>query len=65
MAYWGIAMDFLGNTLAATPSRADAQAAWDALEKALTIGAKTHCEGDCGSTPGCPVPRSSGQTQLP
>ena len=47
MAYWGVAMDFLGNTLAATPSRADAQAAWDALEKALTIGAKTHCEGDC------------------
>jgi len=46
MAYWGIAMDFLGNTLAATPSRADAQAAWDALEKARTIGAKTHRERD-------------------
>ena len=25
MAYWGIAIDLLGNTLAATPTRADAQ----------------------------------------
>src|ERR1700722_20212751 len=33
MAYWGIAMDFLGNTLATTPTRAEAQAAWGALEK--------------------------------
>src|SRR5882672_11544892 len=33
MAYWGVAMDFLGNSLAATPTRADSQAAWDALEK--------------------------------
>src|SRR3954451_8351256 len=46
MAYWGVAMDFLGNTLAATPTRADAQAAWDALEKARAIGAKTQRERD-------------------
>ena len=31
MAHWGVAMDFLGNTLATTPTRADAQAAWSAL----------------------------------
>ena len=46
MAYWGVAMDFLGNTLAATPSRADAQAAWDALEKARAAGPKTQRERD-------------------
>src|SRR3954447_370786 len=46
MAYWGIAMDLLGNTLATTPSRAEAQAAWDALEKARAIGAKTPRERD-------------------
>src|SRR6266404_6532732 len=46
MAYWGVAMDFLGNTLAATPTRADSQAAWDALEKARAVGAKTQRERD-------------------
>jgi hypothetical protein len=46
MAYWGVAMDFLGNSLAATPTRADAQAAWDALEKARATGAKTQRERD-------------------
>ena len=46
MAYWGVAMDFLGNTLATTPTRADAQAAWDALEKARATGAKTQRERD-------------------
>src|SRR6267142_2327361 len=46
MAYWGVAMDRLGNTLAATPSRADAQAAWDALEKARAAGPKTQRERD-------------------
>ncbi|MBR1156906.1 hypothetical protein [Bradyrhizobium sp. JYMT SZCCT0428] len=46
MAHWGVAMDFLGNTLAATPSRADAQAAWDALEKARAAGPKTQRERD-------------------
>jgi tetratricopeptide (TPR) repeat protein len=46
MAHWGVAMDFLGNTLATTPTRADAQAAWDALEKARATGAKTQRERD-------------------
>jgi tetratricopeptide (TPR) repeat protein len=46
MAHWGVAMDFLGNTLATTPTRADAQAAWDALEKARVTGAKTQRERD-------------------
>jgi tetratricopeptide (TPR) repeat protein len=46
MAYWGVAMDLLGNTLAATPTRAEAQAAWDALEKARVPGAKTPRERD-------------------
>src|ERR1700693_3323327 len=34
MAYWGIAVDLLGNTLASPPPVKDAQAAWEALEKA-------------------------------
>jgi tetratricopeptide (TPR) repeat protein len=46
IAYWGVAMDYLGNTLATVPTRAEAQAAWDALEKARTIGAKTQRERD-------------------
>src|SRR5437667_1814189 len=46
MAHWGVAMDYLGNTLATTPTRAEAQAAWDALEKARAIGAKTQRERD-------------------
>src|SRR5207253_3996414 len=46
MAYWGVAMDYLGNTLATTPTRAEAQAAWEALEKARAIGAKTQRERD-------------------
>ena len=46
MAYWGVAMDYLGNTLATTPTRADAQAAWDALEKARAAGPKTQRERD-------------------
>jgi tetratricopeptide (TPR) repeat protein len=44
MAYWGVALDYLGNTLATTPTRADADAAWAALEKARAIGAKTERE---------------------
>src|SRR3979411_2961650 len=44
MAYWGVAMDLLGNTLATTPTRADSQAAWDALEKARAVGTKTQRE---------------------
>jgi tetratricopeptide (TPR) repeat protein len=46
MAYWGVAMDYLGNTLATTPTRAEAQAASEALEKARAIGAKTQRERD-------------------
>jgi tetratricopeptide (TPR) repeat protein len=46
MAYWGVAMDYLGNTLAVVPTRAEAQAAWDALEKAQAAGAKTQRERD-------------------
>src|SRR6478735_10487397 len=46
MAYWGVAMDILGNTLATTPTRAEAQAAWDALEKARAVGTKTPRERD-------------------
>ncbi|CCE05363.1 TPR repeat precursor [Bradyrhizobium sp. STM 3843] len=46
MAYWGVAMDLLGNTLATTPTRAEAQAAWEALEKARTAGPKTQRERD-------------------
>jgi tetratricopeptide (TPR) repeat protein len=46
MAYWGIALDYLGNTLATTPTRADAEAASAALEKARALGAKTERERD-------------------
>jgi hypothetical protein len=46
MAYWGVAMDYLGNTLATTPSRAEAQAAWEALEKARAAGPKDDVERD-------------------
>jgi tetratricopeptide (TPR) repeat protein len=46
IAYWGVAMDYLGNTLVGPPPRADAQAAWEALEKARAIGAKTQRERD-------------------
>src|SRR5678815_3206522 len=37
MAYWGYAVNLLGNSLASPPSPKDAQAAWDALEKALSL----------------------------
>src|SRR5215475_3723284 len=46
MAYWGIALDLLNNSLAVVPPRADAEAAWSALEKAREIGAKTERERD-------------------
>ena len=46
MAHWGIAMDYLGNTLVGPPPRADADAAWASLEKARAIGAKTPRERD-------------------
>ena len=46
MAYWGIALDLLGNTLSSPPSVKDAQAASEALERARAIGAKTPRERD-------------------
>jgi tetratricopeptide (TPR) repeat protein len=46
IAQWGVAMDYLGNTLVGPPARADAEAAWAALEKARAIGAKTQRERD-------------------
>ncbi len=46
MGYWGIALDLLNNSLAVVPPRADAEAAWAALEKAREIGAKTQRERD-------------------
>ena len=44
MAYWGIAVDLLGNTLSGPPSQKDAQAAWEILEKARGAGAPTERE---------------------
>ena len=46
MAYWGIALDILGNTLVGPPTRENADAAWAELEKARAIGAKTQRERD-------------------
>ncbi len=46
IAYWGLAVNYLGNSLAAAPSAKDAAAAAEALEKARTIGAKTQRERD-------------------
>jgi tetratricopeptide (TPR) repeat protein len=46
MAYWGIALDLLGNTLAAPPPVADARAAWEALEKARVLEVTTQRERD-------------------
>jgi tetratricopeptide (TPR) repeat protein len=44
IAYWGIALDYLGNSLATTPTRADAEAAWAALEKSRAINTTTERE---------------------
>ena len=46
MAYWGLAVNYLGNTLAAAPSPKDLVAASDGLDKARAIGAKTPRERD-------------------
>lgn len=46
IAYWGIAIDLLNNVFVAPPPRADADAAWAALEKAREVGAKTQRERD-------------------
>ena len=44
MAYWGIALDLLGNTLSAPPPPDAARAAWEALERARAIEGKTERE---------------------
>lgn len=44
MAYWGLAMDLLGNTLSSPPTAAAAKTAWEALEKARATPAKTERE---------------------
>jgi tetratricopeptide (TPR) repeat protein len=44
IAYWGVALDLLGNTLAAPPSRQAAREAWDLLERARTVAVKTERE---------------------
>src|SRR5262245_46424170 len=46
MAYWGLAVNYLGNSLAAAPSPSDVAAASEALDKARAIGAKTPRERD-------------------
>jgi tetratricopeptide (TPR) repeat protein len=46
IAYWGLAVNYLGNSLAAAPSPNDMTAASEALEKARAIGAKTQRERD-------------------
>jgi tetratricopeptide (TPR) repeat protein len=46
MAYWGYAVNLLGNSLSSPPSAKDAQTAWDALERARAVGAKTQRERD-------------------
>jgi tetratricopeptide (TPR) repeat protein len=46
MAYWGLAVNYLGNSLAAAPSPKDAAAAAEALDRARAIGAKTQRERD-------------------
>jgi len=45
MAYWGLAVNLLGNSLSAPPPSKDAQLAWEVLEKARA-GAKTERERD-------------------
>jgi hypothetical protein len=46
IAYWGIAVNLLGNSLAGPPPQRDAQAASEALAKARSLGAKTQRERD-------------------
>jgi tetratricopeptide (TPR) repeat protein len=44
IAYWGLAVDLLGNTLSAPPSRKAAEQAWAVLEKARTLPVKSNRE---------------------
>jgi hypothetical protein len=44
MAYWGIALDMLGNTLSSPPSAQTARAAWALLEQARGVKVRTERE---------------------
>jgi tetratricopeptide (TPR) repeat protein len=44
MAYWGMALDLLGNSLSGPPSRQNADAAWKILEDARAVPVKTERE---------------------
>jgi tetratricopeptide (TPR) repeat protein len=46
IAYWGLAVNYLGNSLASAPSPKDVAAAAEGLDRARTIGAKTPRERD-------------------
>jgi len=46
MAYWGYAVNLLNNTLGGPPPAKDAQMAWEALERARALNAKTPRERD-------------------
>ena len=46
IAYWGLAVNYLGNTLASAPSAKDLIAASEGLEKARAVGVKTQRERD-------------------
>jgi tetratricopeptide (TPR) repeat protein len=46
MAGWGLAVVYLGNTLVGPPPPKDLAAAWEVLEKARALGAKTPRERD-------------------
>jgi tetratricopeptide (TPR) repeat protein len=45
MAYWGVALDLMGNTLSSPPPAAAAREAWQVLEKARSVPVKTEREG--------------------
>src|SRR5688572_12718454 len=46
MAYWGLAVNYLGNSLASAPPPKDLAAAAAGLDRARAIGARTPREGD-------------------
>jgi tetratricopeptide (TPR) repeat protein len=46
IAYWGLAVNYVGNSLVAPPPPKDLEAGWNALEKARAAGAKTQRERD-------------------
>ena len=46
IAYWGLAVNYVGNSLVAPPPPKDVEAGWNALEKARAAGAKTQRERD-------------------